>query len=185
MGEFFFLRSATFPSREIIFDLSIASRLKILTLFGSQATLPCTYYAPGIYPETGNLTFLGKGKGTLHLCFLCKTLHTKQHSAPLTHCGTHSSPVNTATFPGLAHAIRTTSSPGAEPQWATAALQSVRHSDSTPAISVLTPEVSFNKGQTRVFQKCLEDFCRKSVCLASADTWLPAASSEAKQAHTC
>lgn len=47
MGEFFFLGFATFPAKEIIFDLSIANRLKILTLFGSQATLPCTYYAPG------------------------------------------------------------------------------------------------------------------------------------------
>lgn len=117
MNEWIFLSETCYISlqRNDLCSFHSKQIKKILAPFGSQATLPCTYYAPGTYytlsSETGSLTFLGKGKGTLRLCFYCKTLHTKQHSAPLTLCGTHLSPGNAVTFTGLTHTIRTFSGP--------------------------------------------------------------------------
>lgn len=179
MGGFFFLRPATFPSREMTFNLSTANRLKIPALFGSQATLSWTYYAPGIYPELWywQSDFPWEGEGHTALLFL---LQDTAHKA--TFCTSDSLWGSLVTcqcshfhwpLPHNPHCLRSMHT-----------TPIVCHSDSTPAISVLTPETSFNKGQTRVFQNYLEDFCRKSVGLASADTWLQAAPLFISRSHT-
>lgn len=65
MGEFFFLRPATFPSREMTFDLPAANRLKIPAPFGSQATssryLLCARHLPWAL-RLAVWRFLGRGR---------------------------------------------------------------------------------------------------------------------------